>query len=56
MPSQDPLERIAELLECQIALDLYFRGASQDTIARVLGKSKSWVNSLLQGVPKGIKG
>jgi hypothetical protein len=47
------LERVVVLLERQIALDLYFRRANQDTIAHVLGKSKSWVNDLLKGVPKG---
>jgi hypothetical protein len=56
MLSEASLEKIAGLLECQIALDLYSRGASQNTIARILKKSKSWVNNLLEGVPKVIKG
>jgi Leu/Phe-tRNA-protein transferase len=53
MSEQDSLKRVAELLEYQIALDLYFRGVNQNTIARVLKRSKTWVNDLLQGVPKG---
>jgi len=53
MPDQDTLKRIAELLEFQIALTLHSRGANQNTIARVLKKSKSWVNEVVQGVPKG---
>jgi hypothetical protein len=46
------LERVVILLERKIALDLHFREANQDTIAHVLGKSKTWVNDLLKGVPK----
>lgn len=53
MAHETSIERVANLLEKQIALDLYFRGASQDTIARLLGKRKKWVNDLLRGVPKG---
>lgn len=54
MSEQDLLKRVAELLELQIALDLHIHGANQNTIARVLSKSKSWVNETLQGVPKGV--
>ncbi len=55
MAQEQPIERMVALLERQIALDLYFHGASQDTIARILQKRKNWVNELLQGVPKGGK-
>ena len=55
MAKDTSLERLAELLERQIALDLHFHGANQNTIARVLQKSKSWVNDFLKGVPKGDK-
>ena len=51
---EESLARVAALLEKQIALDLHFRGANQNTIAKVLEKSKTWVNGLLQGVPKAI--
>lgn len=53
MPEQDSQKRLVELMEFQIALDLHAKGANQNTIARVLKKSKSWVNELVQGVPKG---
>ncbi len=56
MGNDESLGRIVWLVERQIALDLYFRGPSQDTIARVLQKGKKWVNDLLRGVPKGDKG
>jgi len=46
------LERVVTLLERQIAIGLHFRGASQETIARVLQKGKRWVNDLLKGIPK----
>jgi hypothetical protein len=52
MPEQASLERIAALLEKQIVLDLHFHGLNQDTIAKVLRKSKTWVNESLQGMPK----
>ncbi len=52
MADEASIARVIVLLEKQIALDLYFRGANQNTIARVLQKSKTWVNELLQGVPK----
>ncbi len=44
--------RLIDLMERQIALGLHFQGANQDTIARVLQKSKSWVNDLLRDIPK----
>jgi hypothetical protein len=53
MAEQDSLKRLVELTEFRIALDLHAKGANQSTIARVLTKRKSWVNELVQGVPKG---
>jgi len=49
---QSELAKVIDLLERQIALDLHFRGESQETIARVLNKRKSWVNRFLQAVPR----
>jgi hypothetical protein len=42
----------AELLEKLLALQLYSLGATQSQIARFMGKSKSWVNDLMKGLPK----
>jgi transcriptional regulator len=52
MADDKVLERLAALTEIQIALDLHFRGAKQSTIARILNKSKTWVNDLLKGMPQ----
>lgn len=41
-----------ELLEKLIALQLFDLGAPQGTIAKTVGKSKTWVNKLVRGVPK----
>ncbi len=41
-----------ELLEKSIALQLFALGVPQSAIAKTVGKSKTWVNSLLRGVPK----
>lgn len=48
--------RTVELLERIVLLQLHTLGASQGSIARVLGKSKVWVNKSLRGVPKPKKG
>ena len=45
------MDRIAELLEKQIALDLHFRGVPQGDIARFLKKGKVWVNEQLKCLP-----
>ena len=45
------LDRVISLLERQLVIQLYAGGASQDDIARVLQKSKAWVNTLLKGLP-----
>jgi len=55
MSNDNSATRVAELLEYQIALELHFQGASQSVIARILHKSKSWVNELVQGLPKSAK-
>ena len=41
-----------ELLEKLIALQLFALGVPQGAIAKTVGKSKTWVNSLLRGVPR----
>jgi hypothetical protein len=52
MADEKSLERLVSLLERQIAVQLYFGGANQGAIARVLNKSKGWVNDLLRGLPR----
>jgi len=49
---KDGDERVVELLEKLIVLELHAQGATQDTIAAFLSKSKSWVNTLVKSLPK----
>ncbi len=44
--------RLVDLLEKLVMLQLHSLGATQDKIARILGKQKAWVNKCLKGVPK----
>jgi hypothetical protein len=48
MDKDSSTTQVVNLLERQIALDLHFPGANQAAIAKILRKSKSWVNDLLQ--------
>ena len=45
-------ERTTELLEKLLVVQLYSLGATQDYIARVVGRQKLWVNAMLKGIPK----
>ena len=44
--------RSVELMEKLVLVQLHSLGASQDTIARFVGKAKGWVNKQLKGVPR----
>ena len=44
--------RSVELIAKMVLLQLYAMGTPQDTIARILGKSGTWVTNNLKGVPK----
>jgi predicted transcriptional regulator with HTH domain len=53
MPSEDKSSnRITELLEKSLVLQVYALGIRQTEIARMVGKSPNWVNSLLKGLPR----
>ena len=41
-----------ELLQKILAVQMHGLGATQDQIARIVGKQKLWVNALLKGVPR----
>jgi hypothetical protein len=47
-----PSDQVEELTAKLVAINLWTAGASQGTIARALGKSKTWVNEFLKDVPK----
>lgn len=46
-------DRAADLLEKLLVFQLYGLGATQDRIARAVGRQKAWVNDLVRGLPKG---
>ena len=48
----EPENRSIDLMEKLLLVELHALGTPQGTIARVLGKSKKWVNKYLKGVPK----
>ncbi len=51
--TRDSQDRPAELLEKLLVFQLYALGASQDRIAKAVGRGKAWVNDLVKGLPKG---
>jgi hypothetical protein len=51
MPKSADEERVEELLQTMIVLQMFALGASQDKIAKVVGRGKLWVNTTLKGVP-----
>ena len=55
MPKKKPadIERLSELLEKQLVVQLHTLGAGQNKIAQIVGRQTAWVNALLKGVPKG---
>lgn len=50
---RDKRDRSAEFLEKLLVLQLYTLGASQDRIAKTVGRQKAWVNEMVKGLPKG---
>ncbi len=44
--------QVEELLSKLLTISLWTAGASQNTIARAVGKSATWVNAFLKDVPK----
>lgn len=46
-------DRSADLLEKLLVLELFALGASQDRIARTVGRQKAWVNEMVKGLRKG---
>ena len=47
-PDQDKVE---ELLQTLIVLQMFTMGVPQDKIAKVVGRQKLWVNGILKGIP-----
>ena len=51
MPKRTDEQRAEELLQAMIVLQMFALGASQGKIAKVVGRSKLWVNTILKGLP-----
>lgn len=51
-------DKLEELLQTLIVLEMFALGASQDKIAKVVGRQKLWVNTILKGLarPKPVPG
>jgi hypothetical protein len=47
----DSSDKTTELLQKILAVQLHTTGVTQGRIAKIVSKSKSWVNALLKGVP-----
>jgi hypothetical protein len=48
----EPGQRDIELLEKLLVVQLFSLGATQDQIARIVGRQKAWVNGIVRGIPK----
>jgi hypothetical protein len=48
-PDDDKAE---ELLQILIVLQMFAMGATQDKIAKVVGRGKLWVNTILKGLSR----
>lgn len=51
MPGRANEDKLEELLQTQIVVQMFALGASQDKIAKVVGRQKLWVNTILKGLP-----
>lgn len=52
---RDAGDQATEVLQKLLVLQMYTLGATQDRIAKAVGKQKAWVNDLLKGLPRGGK-
>jgi hypothetical protein len=52
MAKPDQSEELKELLQKLLVVELFALGATQDKIAKVVGRQKLWVNNLLKGLPR----
>jgi hypothetical protein len=52
VPRRSDEDKLKELLQTLIVLQTFALGASQDKIAKVVGRQKLWVNAILKGLPR----
>jgi len=48
----EPVDRVIDLIERLLAIQLHGMGVTQGKIAKTVGKQTVWVNSLLKGLPR----
>ena len=47
-------DRVEELLQKLLVLQMFAMGTPQDKIAKVVGRQKLWVNTVLKGIPRKV--
>jgi hypothetical protein len=52
VPARSDDEKLEQLLQTSIVLQMFALGATQEKIAKTVGRSKSWVNTILKGIPR----
>lgn len=52
MPARADDEKLEQLLQTLIVLQMFALGATQEKIAKTVGRSKSWVNTILKDIPR----
>jgi hypothetical protein len=45
-------QKVEELLQKLLVFQMFSLGATQGKTAKVVGRSKTWVNEILKGMPK----
>lgn len=45
-------QKVEELVQKLLVLQMFSLGATQQKTAKVVGRSKAWVNEILKGIPK----
>jgi hypothetical protein len=48
------LERVEEVLQKLLVLQMFSMGATQEKTAKVVGRQKQWVNEILKGIPRKV--
>jgi plasmid maintenance system antidote protein VapI len=48
------LQRVEELLQKLLVLQMFSMGATQAKMAKVVGRQKQWVNEILKGIPRKV--
>ena len=52
MPGRPDQPKLEELIQTLIVLQMFALGATQEKIAKVVGRQKLWVNTILKDIPR----